>query len=449
MNSYTPAPMNFGSVPQPQSMGAPLWQPGQQLMPMGGAPSMAMPQMAPQMMQPQMMQPQMMQSMPAQPSYIPMAAPTTVAAPQIIQSQPQVTQMQPQIMQAQPQFQSMQPQVMQPQVMQPQVMAAPMIEQVQYSAPPQATVVEYSQPQYQSQPRQMASNAITTVAQPYMEQQRMASVPMGAPAYTSMAQPQAVSYLPPQQQAVSVMPQVSSYIPAAEPMYMPQVSSYIPQPAPQVTYAPQANVVETRAPQFAPTMAATTMAAPVSYAQPQNGSYLPAPVMMEQYAQPQYAQPQSYLPAPVMMEQYAQPQVVEQLGGQSVIVEQVGDWLVCEDASGIFYHHSPTEQSFDDAPAEFLMLFPQGYAPPPVGAFAEAPQVIETFAQPQYAQAQTYGAPQQYGQPMQAQVLSQGIMQGQPQSYAPQVMMQGQGPQVMQQGQFQGSLPPIMAKVLN
>jgi len=231
------------------------------------------------------------------------------------------------------------------------------------------------------------------------------------------AQPgQAVSYLPAPQQAVTVAPQVHSYIPAAAPVQMPQVSSYIPAPAPQVTYAPQATVVETFAPQFAPSMAATTMAAPVSY--------IPAPVMFQE-------------------------QVVEQLGGQSVIVEQVGDWLVCEDAQGIFYHHSPTQQSFDNAPSEFLMLFPQGYAPPPLGAFAQAPQVIETFTQPQMiTQAQpqmTYAAPAQVMQPqmMQPQVMMQGMVQGQPQ-----VMVQGQ-PQMMTQGQFQGQLPPVMAKVLN
>merc|ERR1712194_489615 len=156
-------------------------------------------------------------------------------------------------------------------------------------------------------------------------------------------------------------------------------------------------------------MAPTTMAAQVSY--------MPAPMMMEQ-AQVQYAQPQEVV-------QYAQPQVVEQLGGQSVIVEQIGEWQVCEDAQGIFYHHVPSQQSHDIAPQEFLMLFPQGYNAPPMGAFAQAPQMIETFAQPQM------------------------MMQAQPQMmYAgsPQVMemMPGQ-PQMMMQGQ----LPPVMAKVLN
>merc|ERR1712072_857341 len=70
--------------------------------------------------------------------------------------------------------------------------------------------------------------------------------------------------------------------------------------------------------------------------------------------------------------------------GQSVIVEQVGDWLVCEDTMGIFYHHTPTQQSFDNAPTEFLMLFPGGYNPPGIGAFAAAgymPAVEQQFVQ--------------------------------------------------------------------
>merc|ERR1712070_955202 len=141
---------------------------------------------------------------------------------------------------------------------------------------------------------------------------------------------------------------------------MPQVSSYIPAPqvaAPQVTYAaPTATVVETLAPQLAPTMA-TTIAAPVSY--------IPAS-MME--AAPQVIS-------------YVQPQV-DQMSGQSVIVEQVGDWLVCEDALGVFYHHTPTQQSFDNCPNEFLALFPQGYTPPPLGAFAAAGYGTAAAVQP-------------------------------------------------------------------
>merc|ERR1712070_1330172 len=188
---------------------------------------------------------------------------------------------------------------------------------------------------------------------------------------------------------------------------MPQVSSYIPAPqvaAPQVTYAaPTATVVETLAPQLAPTMA-TTMAAPVSY--------IPAPMMEA---------------APQVLS-YVQPQV-EQMSGQSVIVEQVGDWLVCEDALGIFYHHSPTQQSFDNAPAEFLMLFPGGYTPPPLGAFAQAPQAI---MQPAMAAPQvTYAAPQ----------ATIGTVQAMPMTM-PQVVPQAAPQVIMSQAPVMGA--PVM-----
>merc|ERR1719453_2429029 len=71
-------------------------------------------------------------------------------------------------------------------------------------------------------------------------------------------------------------------------------------------------------------------------------------------------------------------------GQASVIVETVGDWLVCEDGAGHFYYHNPTQQSFDNAPPEFLAMFPGGYAPPPLGAFASAniitaAPVVESF----------------------------------------------------------------------
>jgi hypothetical protein len=99
----------------------------------------------------------------------------------------------------------------------------------------------------------------------------------------------------------------------------------------------------------------------------------------------------------VVYEQFGSPIVMDTFGtvglsqdGQSVIVEQIGDWLVCEDALGLFYHHGPTQQSFDNAPPEFLMLFPQGYAPPPLGAFAQSGMAFATAAPAvQYASAPT------------------------------------------------------------
>jgi len=104
--------------------------------------------------------------------------------------------------------------------------------------------------------------------------------------------------------------------------------------------------------------------------------------------------------SPAQKFQYTAPQAEE--AGESVTLEQLGDWMVCEDAAGIFYHHAPTQQSFDTAPAEFLKLFPGGYSPPP-SAFGQAPQVMmqAPVLQPQTAQISyapspqvTYAAPQ-------------------------------------------------------
>jgi len=107
------------------------------------------------------------------------------------------------------------------------------------------------------------------------------------------------------------------------------------------------------------------------------------------------AAPASY---PAQTVQYAAVQA--QQAEESVTLEQVGDWLVCEDSAGIFYHHGPTQQSFDTAPAEFLMMFPGGYSPPP-SAFVQAPQVmmqapVVQAAQISYAPSPqvTYAAPQ-------------------------------------------------------
>jgi hypothetical protein len=137
--------------------------------------------------------------------------------------------------------------------------------------------------------------------------------------------------------------------------------------------------------------------------------------------------------------------VVEQ-GGQSVIVDQIGDWLVCEDAMGHFFHHTPTQGSYDNPPPEFLMLFPTGYTPPPLGAFAAAPMmaptVVEQVIPGQVAMQPGFGGVymQQPGMPVQ---LGGAPMQGMP------VQMQGMQTQGMPfQGVYGQQLPPVMAKVL-
>jgi len=242
------------------------------------------------------------------------------------------------------------------------------------------------------------------------------------------------------------------------------------------------------------------------YAAPQQVAQTLAPGVAQTYAQPL-----SYIPAPQVVQAgapvvsyVAQEQFVEAAmpAGQSVIVEQMGDWLVCEDAAGIFYHHTPTQQSFDNAPTEFLANFPGGYNPPALGAFAAAgyggvvqemayamPQEMAYASMPQVTygapmmagqqimaaptftetfmpttQQVTYAAPTQYAaQPQMGMPVVESytpapmtmpmaqptmVMQQQPtmvmgQQFAPQTM----GQQVVMQGATQ--LPPVMAKVLN
>jgi len=348
--------------------------------------------------------------------------------------------------------------------MQPQVQAMPV---------PQVQVFEQM-----TAPAAVAP-AFIEQAQPQIIQAAPATVFETSPAVATFAAPQVIAQ--PQIQ-YAPQPQVVSYIPAAA---QPQVSSYIPAPvetfaAPQVTQTivQQPQMVEMLAPGVAPTIAAAP------------ASYIPAPVETIVQGQPQVV---SYLPQQPM-------QVVQQEmpAGQSVIVEQVGDWLVCEDALGIFYHHNPTQQSFDNAPSEFLALFPQGYQPPALGAFAAAgympqqvvqqvpmaapiqqvasyipaqPQIIETMApqviqQPQVASYIPAAQPQiietmapQVMQPqvttqiMQPQILETVLPTTNQVTYAPQAMVQqqmqfqGQPMPVQQPAQMQ-QLPPVMAKVL-
>jgi hypothetical protein len=186
------------------------------------------------------------------------------------------------------------------------------------------------------------------------------------------------SYIPAQPAMVeTVAPQVT-YAGAAP--QMTYAGAYAGA-APQMTYAgasPATTVVET----FAPGIAPTVVAAPASYLPPPVVETAAAPAVTYAYAPNQATVP-----------------VLEAVpSGQSVIIDQLGDWQVCEDAAGIFYHHVPSQQSHDEAPAEFLALFPQGYMQPQVGAFAAAtggqpiayaaPAVVETFgAAPQVAYA--------------------------------------------------------------
>lgn len=266
--------------------------------------------------------------------------------------------------------------------------------------------------------------------------------------------------------------------PKTAPVAMEYVSS-----APAVEYVSSAPAVEYVSP--APVM---TTAPAVSYFQPQVASYIPAPVP----AVETIVQAPSYIPAPMGMVQAPMPVlsaapnvvsylppaqmapvVVEQfpgvdMGGQSVIVEQLGDWLVCEDAMGLFYHHAPTQQSFDVAPPEFLMLFPGGYQPPPLGAFAQsgmagAPVVYEQF--PPQVMYEQFPAPVTYAQPAPAMTYAQPApavasylppmvveqFAPAPTAYTSAAPVYAGTPGFPQQfaGGIPSQLPPMMAKVLN
>jgi len=335
-------------------------------------------------------------------------------------------------------------------------MAAPQqfVEQF-VQTPAQAPAITYAAPAAVAAPQGFAQPAVTyaapqatvteVMAAPQFSQTVMGQ-PMMMPGMQYAAPGQNLSYIP------APMPQNASYVPAAPQIIeyapQPQVASYIPQPQ-VASYIPamQPQMIETMAPQV-------TYAAPQATVMQQPVSYIPAP-MMEYGAPTQFG-------APVM--EAAMP------AGQSVIVEQAGDWLVCEDALGIFYHHTPTQQSFDNVPEEFLGLFPQGYNPPAMGAFAAAgygvqetmvaqeiaygapmaPQVIMggmpttiMSAAPQVtyaAPAQVMGAQTMVGQPM---MMQQPMMQ-QPMMMQGQPMMQQQFA-TMQQPMMQ---QPMMAKVL-
>jgi hypothetical protein len=350
----------------------------------------------------------------------------TYAPQQVLQAAPmmetiQPTMMAPQVMQA-PQYAQQIPQYIGAPQMLPQVQAAPVIsaapavetimqaptvmenyvQQMPYTISPQVTAATYAAPSVVEQIRmpsvpQVIGGGVTYAQQSYIpaQPQTASYIPAAAPMVeTYSAQPQVASYIP-QAQVVETLaaPQMASYIPAPSPVYetyanyaQPQVASYIPAPVQQTaqlveTFAPS---ISYAAPQtIAPAYAATTL-------QPQQVSYIPAAPMTA--AAPMAAAMTTAPMTPIMQE-----------GGQSVIIEQVGDWLVCEDALGVFFHHTPTQQSYDNAPPEFMAMVPFGWQPPPLGAFAAAgyaaqPQVASYIPAQQlqtYASVETY-APQVY-----------------------------------------------------
>lgn len=100
-----------------------------------------------------------------------------------------------------------------------------------------------------------------------------------------------------------------------------------------------------------------TVAAPtVSYSQAPTAqmSYpMPAAAVQASFQPPSYSTMQSTTPAYNVVE--AMPAAASYLQApaaqaEPVILEQVGDWLVCQDELGVFYHNALTGQSSDQCP---------------------------------------------------------------------------------------------------
>jgi hypothetical protein len=334
------------------------------------------------------------------------------------------------------------------------IKAAPQVQymngpQVIQGAPVQTQYMQAPVQQYAQQPQQVVEQFIQAPAQQQVVeyiQQAPAVQYMNAPAVEYMQQP-AVEYV---QAAPAVMqqPQFVETVAAAPNVTYEYISAApaVQQPVEYVNYAPQTMSAPAVTTVIEPFAQYTNQFQPqVQYApQPQSLSYIPAaaPLVVEA--------PASYLP-PVQVQQ-----PVVQAGGQaSVIVETVGDWLVCEDGAGHFFFHNPTQQSYDNPPAEFLALFPTGYGPPPLGAFGQAPMAVAQPVVESYIPGVQYAQPQMFveqivQQPQMAQQVTYAGVQQQmaPQvfeSYAPQQMMQVQQ-QFAQQGQYG---QPMMATVLN
>ena len=54
---------------------------------------------------------------------------------------------------------------------------------------------------------------------------------------------------------------------------------------------------------------------------------------------------------------YAAPEL-QQPAATANVTGQIGEWLICEDQQGEYYIHEPSQQQFDQPPAELLALLP-------------------------------------------------------------------------------------------
>jgi hypothetical protein len=179
---------------------------------------------------------------------------------------------------------------------------------------------------------------------------------------TTFGAAQVVSAAP---SAVAAIPQQSSMTTLVETAVPPTiVETMVPQPQAFAYAQPPAAVIQ-------------------QVEQPLVNSYTPAPVYVEKaqaqnysYAPPMVmAAPVSAMAAPVMAPVLAQ-------GPESVVLDEVGEWMVCEDALGLFYYHSPTGQSHDQPPIELVQYYEmQGVQLAPTGAFGaqvmQAPMVVQ------------------------------------------------------------------------
>jgi len=174
------------------------------------------------------------------------------------------------------------------------------------------------------------------------------------PAELRGAQQQPLSYVSAQQ--LQALPQQQSYATYAQPLQMPQSYGSIAQQRVQ----PQAQYMQMAQAQPQVQYVQQAQAQPKAQYVQQTQAQPQVQYMQQAQAQPQVQyvqQAPSYQPQAQFVQQAAPQQA------QSSVKLEVGDWMVCEDAMGEFYHHSPTGQSFDQAPAQLVELIKASQRP--------------------------------------------------------------------------------------
>lgn len=128
----------------------------------------------------------------------------------------------------------------------------------------------------------------------------------------------------------------------------------------------------------------------------------PRPVLP---VQPQAA-PGPYAPMPAMQQPPQQPQAMQapppDAGlGTTHVHARIGDWVICEDAQGVFYHNQGTDESFDKPPPELVEAFQQSRSQAQL--FMQQPQQVlpQQLQKPQGPPQQQQPPPQQLHQQQQ------------------------------------------------